>query len=374
MKSNIKVIHIADKFGVKNSSVHGVSRLFSWWMPRFDRDRYDVRLIGLRKPDEATKNLRDQGINITSLSKGKFDFSVIKNIVQIVRKEKTDILHLHGYGATNFGRIASRIAKVKNIVHEHFVDPNMPKYQIPFDWFLSPYTNLGMANCTAVKEFMVKKRFLPKQKVRVIFNGVPIHEFKPLEDGIVMAERKRWGIPEGYKIVATIGRLDEQKGNKYFLDAAEKLLKKGHKVKFLIVGDGPLLNELQEQCNRYNIEKDVIFTGYHENIPLMLNMLYMLVIPSLWEGTTLTVFEAMSMKLPIVSTYVDGLGEVLRHEDNAILVNPMDSKGLAIAIERILNDEQKAEQIAAKAYKDSYDFDIQRTVDQLQNVYDELMN
>ncbi len=100
----------------------------------------------------------------------------------------------------------------------------------------------------------------------------------------------------------------------------------------------------------------------------------MLVIPSLWEGTTLTVFEAMSMQLPIISTDVDGLKEVLSDERNALVVPPKDSERLARAIEELLTDPPKAERLAIQGKKDSYNYDIQKTVDQIQQIYYELMN
>ncbi len=370
----IKVLHVVDKFGVKGSSVHGVSRLFSWWIPRFDKDRFDVRLIGLRRADEACANLRRQGIDVISLNKGKFDFSTITEIVKIVRQEKVDILHLHGYGATNFGRIAARISKVKNIVHEHFVDPAMPIYQVPFDYFLSQLTDFGIAVSKSVKDFMVEKRFLPKEKVKVVFNGAPLSDFKPLNKNMIAKEKKRWGISDRYKIIATIGRLDEQKGNEYLIDAAAKLLKRINNIKFMIIGDGPLMIKLKQRCVRYRIDKDVIFTGYQPDIPLIQSVVDIQVFPSLWEGTPLTVFEAMSMKRAIVSTDVDGLGEVLSDGENALLVPPKDSQKLALAIEDLLENSGNAQRLAKQAEIDSHDFDIQKTVDEIQQTYDDLIN
>jgi len=142
----------------------------------------------------------------------------------------------------------------------------------------------------------------------------------------------------------------------------------------MLVGDGPLFNELKEQCIQYKIEKDVIFTGFYSNIPLIQSMIDVQVFPSLWEGTPLTLFEAMSMRRAIVSTNVDGLGEVLRDDKNAVLVPPRDSERLALAIEDLLVKSRKAERIAAQAELDSLNFDILKTVDRIQHVYDDLMD
>lgn len=368
-----KVLHIADKFGVKGSSVHGVSRLFSWWFPRFDIDRFDVRLIGLRKEDEACRNLIKQGIKITSLNRNKFDFLTIIDIVRIAKAFEADILHLHGYGSTNFGRIAAKIINKKSIVHEHFVDPNLPLYQIPFDFMLSRSTNYGIAVSDSVNEFMVKKRFLPKHQVQTIFNGAPLDLYQPREEEIVRRERKAWGIPREHKIVATIGRIDEQKGNKYLIDAAVELLKRGYKITFMVIGDGPLLNELRDRCQKRQIYKHFVFTGYQKNIPLIQSIIDIQVFPSLWEGTPLTLFEAMSMGKAIVSTTVDGLGEVLTHDVNALLVAPRTTHELCQAIERLYLDSKLSQALAHKARMDSAQFDIQTSVDKMQHIYEQLI-
>jgi len=374
MAEKISVLHIADKCGVRGSSIHGVSRLFSWWLPRFDGERYEVRLVGLRQADDACENLQKQGIDVISLGKGKFDFSTVGAIVKLVRRYDTKILHLHGYGASNFGRIAAKIEKVKTIIHEHFVDPAMPTYQIPFDFGLAPLTDFGIAVSASVRTFMIRKRFLPGRKVQVIFNGAPLRDFQPvLEDERLIQEKKKWGIPENCPVLGSIGRLDEQKGNRYLLDAVAILLKEGLKFKVMIVGDGPHIKQLRGQCHSLGVDKDVIFTGYQSNIPLLQSLLTIQVFPSLWEGTPLTLFEAMAMERPIVATPVDGLGEVLRDGHNGRLVPARDAEALAGALREMLKDKGKRLQLAKQAKCDSEAFDIQHTVDQIQKVYDSLL-
>lgn len=373
VKSKPTIVHICDKFGVAGSTVHGGSRLFSWWIPRFDVDGYNVQLVGLREPDQATENLRRQGIEVISLNKGKFDLSTISEIVGVVKREGPQILHLHGYGASNFGRVAARMTGVKSIVHEHFVDPDMPKYQVPCDYLLSSFTDMGIAVSKSVMDFMTKKRFIPAEKVRVVFNGAPLNEFKPGSMELIAAERKRWNIPEGCCVVGTVGRLDEQKGNKYLIEAVALLLEKGYSIKVMIVGDGPLLNALQEECRIRRISKHVLFTGYVRDIPAIQAVMDIQVFPSLWEGTPLTLFEAMSMGKAIVSTSVDGLGEVLQHDVNALVIPPRDAKALAQAIEQLLQDENKVLHLGKRAQADSERFDIGNTIEELKSIYEELI-
>lgn len=343
-------------------------------MPLFDKSYFDVKLIGLRAPEKAFENLQKQGISVSSLNRGKFDFRTINDIVSFVKKHKTNILHLHGYGASNFGRIAGKLTRTKTIVHEHFVDPGMPKYQIPFDLWLSRHTDYGIAVSESVKKFMVEDRFLLPQKVQVVYNGAPIEQFSPVDTFSAARERQRWGIPDDYKIIATIGRLDKQKGNTFFIQAASILLKKYKKLKFLIVGDGPLEGALKDECKSSGIKNNVIFTGYCSNIPLMQTIIDIQVFPSLWEGTPLTLFEAMAMKKAIVSTNADGLGEILENGRNALVVPARNAELIASSIESLILDSTMKERLSEKAKKDSFKYDIQYTVNKMQTIYRKLLS
>lgn len=369
----IRVIHVCDKFGVKGSSIHGVSRLFSWWMPRFDRKRFDVHLVGLRKEDPATENLKQQGIDVISLERGKFDFFTINDIARVTDQYQADILHLHGYGASNFGRMAAGGRKVKVILHEHFVDPSYPVYQIPFDCFLAGRIDYGIAVSNSVKTFMTEKRYVPEQKVEVVYNGAPLEDFNAASPERVLAEKKKWNIAENERIIASLGRIDEQKGNRYFIEAVPQILKAAENVRVMIAGDGPLLDALKEQCRQSGIEDRVIFTGYWSDVPLFLSMIDIHVIPSLWEGTPLTLFESMSIGKAIVSTNVDGLREVLTHNRNALIVPPRNPEKLADAVLELLHDPEKARQLGTEARQTSRQFDIRQTVNRLQEIYERMM-
>ncbi len=374
MAKRIRVMHICDKFGVGSSSVHGVARLFSWWLPRFDRNRFEVSLVGLRSRDRSVQTLEEHGVIPVCLGKGKFDPSTVGSIIRLAREKQADILHLHGYGASNFGLLAAWIAGTKCIVHEHFVDPHMPAYQVPVDFLLTRRAGRGIAVCEAVKEFMVEKRFLPADRVEVVFNGAPLAEFKPKPAAVVAEERQRLGIPDDQYVVATVGRLDEQKGNRYFIEAAKRLIDRSYKIRFLIVGDGPLMEEHRDHCRRLGLTAHVLFTGYCSNVPLLQSLMDVQVFPSLWEGTPLTLFEAMSVGVPIVSTDVDGLGEVVSNGRNGLVVPAADAEALANGIKNLLDNEEKRRRLASQAQLDSKEFDIQKTVDRLQDIYAGLVN
>src|SRR5512141_1038184 len=106
----VPVLHVCDKFGVRGSSIHGVSRLFSWWFPRYDRSRFDVSLCGLKGEEPATLWLGEQGIPVQPLGRGRSDPRLATDIASLARRTGARILHAPGYAAADFGRLSARLA------------------------------------------------------------------------------------------------------------------------------------------------------------------------------------------------------------------------------------------------------------------------
>ena len=369
----IRVFHLCDKFGVRGARTHGVSRLFTWWFPRFDPSRFEPRLICIRPEDESSAHLRRHGLNPTCLGHGRFSPAVLTDLLALIRCERPRILHAHGFATSNYARVAGAIAGLPTIVHEHAVFPSIPWYQLPADRALSSRTALGIAVSDSTREFMVHRRFIPRERIRVVFSGAPLDVFKPLPAERVWEERARLGLRPDEKVVGTVGRLDAQKGVTYFLKAAARVLSRKRDVRFLIAGDGHLLDEHREEARALGIADRIVFAGFWDDVPAFQSLLDVQVFPSIYEGTPLTVFEAMSMSRPIVSTTVDGLGEVLRDRKNALLVSPRDDERLAAAVLEMLETPGLAARLAAQAELDSRGFDVRKTVDGLQTIYEELL-
>ena len=214
----IKVLQIADKLAVGDATIHGVTRLLSWWIPRFDRSRYDVSVCSLRKRDRAGQYLENIGISVSYLNRGKFDPLTMTDLLCLLKREKVDVLHLHGYGAWTLGRIAGKYCGVPSIIHEHMVDRNIPLYQRITDKTLSKLTAHAIAIYISVKNFMTQYRYIYEPLVDVIINGIPLEnfgeQFQNITSGIEEIYRKRFNIPYDHIIIGTVGRLDANKGHR----------------------------------------------------------------------------------------------------------------------------------------------------------------
>src|SRR5688572_23216569 len=234
----VGVLHVCDKFGVAGSSIHGVSRLFSWWFPRFDASRFEVALVGLKGPEPASRLLAEGGIPVHHLGRGRFDPRIASDLVALVRQRRARILHVHGYAAADFGRIAARAAGAGLVLHEHFADPRMPAYQGLADRLLAPFVDRAIAVSGSTRDFLVRERHVPADKVALIWNGAPLDEFAPVPAATSRRLRDELGIPADAVVIGTVGRLSAQKAHHVLLDAAAPVLATRPAAWVLIAGDG----------------------------------------------------------------------------------------------------------------------------------------
>lgn len=369
----VGVLHVCDKFGVRGSSIHGVSRLFSWWFPRYDSARFEVTLCGLKHPEPATEWLAAQGVPVRHLGRSRFDPRILFDLVALARRTRARILHVHGYAAADFGRLAARAAGAKLVLHEHFADPRMPAYQGVADRLLRGLTDAAIAVSHSTRDFLVNERRVPAERVRVIWNGAPLEEFAAVPRERALAVRRGLSLPDDALVVGTVGRLSAQKGHRFLLDAAATLLPRRPEVRVMIAGDGDLLEDLRRQAARLGLSDRVVFAGHRTDVADVLGALDVFCISSLYEGTPLALFEAMAAGKPVVSTSVDGCREVLEDGVSGLLVPPGDPAALAAALDRAAADPALRAALGRRALEASRRYDVRACVDAMQALYDELL-
>jgi glycosyltransferase involved in cell wall biosynthesis len=370
---SVPVLHVCDKFGVAGSSIHGVSRLFSWWFPRYDRRRFEPSLVGLKSPEPATDRLREQGIEVSHLGRGRFDPRILGDLVREGRRRGARVLHVHGYAAADFGRLAARRLGAALVLHEHFADPSMPAYQALADRILAPLTHRAIAVSASTRDFLVRRRHVRADRVRLIWNGAPLAEFAPQGRDRRLAVRRDLGLRADAPVVGSIGRLSAQKGHRFLLDAARAVFAAVPDASLVLAGDGDQEGALRAQAAALGIASRVVFAGHRTDVPALLEAFDVFCISSTYEGTPLTLFEAMAAGKPIVSTAVDGCREVIEDGRTGLLVPPRDPEALAGALLRVLSDRSLRASLAEGARRDSSRYDIQECVEQMQALYDEVL-
>jgi glycosyltransferase involved in cell wall biosynthesis len=369
----VGVLHVCDKFGVAGSSIHGVSRLFSWWFPRYDPSRFEVGLVGLKAEEPASRRLLEQGVPVQHLGRGRFDPRILTDLIAVARARRARLLHVHGYAAADFGRLAARAVGAALVLHEHFADPRMPVYQALADRILAPLTHRAIAVSRSTRDFLVRERHVPADRVRLIWNGAPLEEFAPVSRERAQAVRRELGLAADAPVIGAIGRLNTQKGHAYLLEAAPAVVAAQPTVRFLIVGDGDLMTPLREQARALGLGDRVCFAGHRTDVPDLLGAIDVLALPSLYEGTPLALFEAMAAAKAIVATAVDGCAEVLEDPTTARLVPPRDAPALARALIALLRDPLERGRLSEAARLASRRYDVATAVAQMQDLYDEAL-
>jgi glycosyltransferase involved in cell wall biosynthesis len=351
--------------------MHGVKRLFSWMIPRVDPARYNVALVSLRKKDLSEETLESMGIDISYLHKSKFDPATLTALLKVIDRQQTDILHLHGYGATTFGRIAGMMRGLPTILHEHANLTDTPWFQKVADKALAPSTDIAIAVSKSTADFVVKARQMPPERVKVVYLGVPLEEFSRTRTIEETAEaRHELGVAPGEFLVGSVTRLHDSKGNSYLVEAAQKVLQQRPKTRFIVFGEGPLRPQLEAQARALGLGDRFAFTGFAKDVSRVVSAFDISVFPSLWEGTPLTVFEALAMGKPIVATDADGLVDVLTHDRNAVIVPKRDAEALAAGLMRLIDGPEDRAHLSINARVTGRQYDIAAFVRKMERLYD----
>jgi glycosyltransferase involved in cell wall biosynthesis len=366
----LNVLQVCDHLGWEGSRMHGVKRLFAWMIPRFDPDRFAVSLVSLRKRDLSEETLDALGIDITYLHKSKFDPATLPELLKVIDRKKIDILHLHGYGATTFGRMAGAVRRLPAILHEHANLTDTPWYQKVADVALERFTDIAIAVSTSTAEFVVKARKIPPEKVKVVYLGAPVDEFaRPRTAGEIAAVKRELGVGAGDFAIGTVTRLHDSKGNEYLVEAARRVLDARPNARFFVVGEGPLRGALEAQARALGLGDRFVFHGFARDVAAVLSSFDLSVFPSLWEGTPLTVFEALAAGKPIVATDADGLVDVLTAGRDAVIVPRRNAAALADRIVALMDDPVERARLSAGARETGREYDIGTFVRKMERLY-----
>ncbi len=367
----LNVLQVCDHLGWEGSRMHGVKRLFSWMIPRFDPARYNVALVSLRKKDLSEETLESLGVDISYLHKSKFDPATLTALLKVMDRQQTDILHLHGYGATTFGRLAGMMRGIPTILHEHANLTDTPWFQKVADRLLAPATDIAIAVSKSTAAFVIKARQLPPERVKVVYLGVPLEEFsrtRTIEE--IAAARHELGATPDEFVVGTVTRLHDSKGNSYLVEAARAVLQQRPKTRFYLFGEGPLRSELEAQARALGLGDRFVFGGFTKDVARTVSAFDISVFPSLWEGTPLTVFEALAMGKSIVATDADGLVDVLTAGHDAVIVPRRDAPALAAAIVRLIDSPEDRARLSVHARVTGQQYDIAAFVRKMERLYD----
>lgn len=321
--------------------------------------------------DEAGR----RGLSVVTIEeRGAFDWRIIGSILTLIEKYNIDVIHTHDFRTDIFGFICAKIKRVRIVstVHGWIANDLKGKIYTRIDKFILRFFD-KIVSVSSRTRSLLKAAGISGECSVVINNALIVDNYTV--DRSNASFRKKLGLDEADIIIANIGRLSPEKGQKEFLQAARKLRALHDNVKFVLIGIGPDDKTLQDYVKKNGIADIVVFAGYCSDMVSAYNSVDLVVQSSFTEGMPNVVLESLLMTVPVIATDVGGTGEIILDQKNGVLVNPGSVNELVESINNYLV-EPKGFVEMAKNGRDTIinNFNHNRRIMQLASVYDDVVN
>lgn len=322
------------------------------------RDRYRFIYLCLDEIGALGQDLAADGFPVHHLGRNAgLDLRCMTSLRQILRREKVDIVHAHQftpYFYATMARAPRRRPSVLFTEHGRF-HPDYPRpKRMLYNKVAIGRRDRVVAVGEAVRQALVNYEGIPSGRVDVIYNGIDLAACPPPSETAREASRAEWDIKPSTLLIAHVARLDPIKDHLTSMRAVKTLVRRGIDARLLIVGDGPEKATIEQACTELGSEH-FILAGMRRDVPNILAGADIFLLTSHSEGIPLTVIEAMAAGLPVVSTNVGGLPEVVLEEETGLLAPPRDPDAIAKQLERLSKDPTWARQLGQAGRKLAYD-------------------
>jgi len=325
------------------------------------------------------ERLRADGIDVTVIEESRHGFfSIVKKVAVEVSRRGTDILHTHRYKENILGAKLKKRGRVKRLIQtvHGLSEPHRGIKKIKAgifarlnERFTARYFDIIMPVSDDIARQLERK--YGRSRLVTIHNGISLSATKPARTREQL--RKEFGIPEGAPVIGAAGRMVPVKGYDLFIEMAVKVLEKLPSARFLIIGDGPLRQSLEDKVTRLGLADRVILPGFRNDIIDALNCLDLFVISSFHEGIPMVLLEAMALRRPIVATTVGGIGEIIQDDISGALVASGDSRALAEACLKVLESGELGRRLGDGARaRIECEFNVEIQAKRVLGLYEEL--
>ncbi len=339
---------------------------------RLNKKIFEIFVICLSQSTHPFgEKLKENGIKVYVVKRMvRFDPLQVIKIYFLIKKLKIDIIHSFLLDASFYGLAAGKMANTKFIIASNRGCFKERSYLRFFkNRTVLSRSSLVIANSKMVEKFTKQYYNLKKNNIITVYNGVDTSHFIcNKHEGLII--RRELGFNDAKVIIGTVGRLFAVKNHRFLLQIARSLIQEYRNIYFLIVGEGPLLNQLREQSKTLNIEKNIIFLGKKDNIVPYLNVIDIFVLTSKSEGLPNAILEAMSIEKPIVTFDVGGCRELVRESENGFLVPFMNHDLFSNKLKLLINDEQlrlKMGKMSRKIVVEN--FSMKEMINKMESIY-----
>lgn len=386
----VHIIYALGTGGLENGLVNIINRC--------PPESYRHAIICLTAAEQFAGRLTARGVEVIELRKKPgYDFGMYRELWRVLRRLKPDIVHSRNLAALETQVLGLLFPGCKRIHGEHGrdvhdLDGSNRKYQL-FRRLLNPLVHRFIAVSQDLAHWLTETVGISEHKVVQIYNGVDSSRFIPrFEDSCAEKQERSGGtlpscsaeLPMGFLpedggiVVGTVGRLATVKNQALLLEALHRILQDQPqlrtRLRCIMVGDGPERSALKQTAGTLGLQSCVHFPGDRDDIPTWLRSMDIFVLPSLGEGISNTVLEAMATGLPVIATTVGGNPELVEPEITGLLVPSGDVEALGDSILRLVNDPSlrlAMGEAATRKIQETFDWD--RTVADYLRVYDEVL-
>lgn len=382
-----KVLRIINRFNLGGPTYNAA------YLTKYLSNGFETLLIGGMKDDAEESSefiLQDLGVNYKVISEMKRsinpfrDYQAYKKIKAIIKEFKPDIVHTHAAKAGALGRKAAFACNIPVTVHTfhgHVFHSYFNKLQTAYikniERNLAKKTTAIIAISDKQKqELTAEHRIAPEEKIHVIPLGFNLDKFSQNKVEKRNVFRAKYKLSNNEIAIGIIGRLVPIKNHSLFIQAINYVkIRSNEKVKAFIVGDGEARDGLEKQVDELNLSDLIVFTSWEKNVDTVYPGLDIVCLTSLNEGTPVSLIEAQAAGIPIVSTNVGGISNVVIPGQTALISDINDPETFMKNLLLLVNDHNKREAMSFSGYDFVSDrFSYQRLVKDTETLYRKLLN
>jgi glycosyltransferase involved in cell wall biosynthesis len=307
-----------------------------------------------------------------------WDLRGLLRLTSLLGRSPYSIVHTHTTKPGIVGTLAARRAGVPGIMHTvHLFPFHEETGRIATAAYVAA-ERLAARWCDRIvtvsdfqRDWALRVGIGKPGQVVSIPNGVPVERAHSRRSAAEV--RGELGIGDAFMILST-GRLAEQKGLEYLIRAAVLLREDLPGARIVLAGDGPLRNVLVRLISEVGVEDMFVLLGHRKDVGDLLAASDLVVLPSLWEGLSISLLEAMAAGKPVVTTSIGSNREVTSEGEAAVLVPPKDAASLAVAIHALANDRSRLAELGAKGREVQRErYSLPRMLDAYMAEYDTLL-
>lgn len=340
-----------------------------------DKEKFEVVVCCINKKGSLGEDLAKKGYKLYEARKEikkQSYYSLAKRIKEIIKLENPDIVHSHCDSALiDIGPIYTLNRSLPPLIHTfHFGNyPHIAKKYIYLQMLFTKFVTQLVAVGTNQKQRIVETMKLNPDRIHTLLNGVSNNEFIDDQENIKRI-KSELNIASDELVIGCVAVLTDQKGIDDFIKACGLLRENHPKTKWVVVGSGPLLDDLKSLADELNLNDFIIFAGWRSDVKNILPIFDIYVIPSLWEAMSISLLEAMAAKRAIVATDVGENSKVIAHNQSGLIVQPGNLDEIVSSIQAMLEDEEKRSAFAENAYDDyTNKYSVQCMVDNYSDLY-----